>query len=303
LHRRLTVTLFTLLALVGIAACGSDDDPVAASGDSAAESTTSSVAPEEAPERIVSISPSATEMLFAIGAGDQVVAVDDNSNYPADVPTTDLSSFEPNVEAIAEYDPDLVVTSSDAADLVDGLETLDIAVLVQLAPTEIDQVYDQITELGDATGHADEAGELVSDMQSDLDEIAADVDAEGLTYYYELDPTFYSLTGQTFIGKLLGTLGLESIADAAESDVPDYPQLSAEHVIQSDPDLVLLADTKCCQQNAASLAARPGWAELSAVKGNHVVELDDDVASRWGPRLVDLLRQVAKAAGEVEPAE
>lgn len=301
MHRKLLTALVALLALTTLAACGDDDDGTAA-GSAGDTTETTAAAAEDAPERIVSISPSSTEILWAIGAGDQVVAVDDNSNYPSDVPTTDISSFEPNVEAIASYDPDLVVTASDAPDLVDGLEALDIPVLVHLAPTELDGVYDQIIALGNATGHTEEAEELVEEMQNDIDSIVDEVDAEGLTYYYELDPTFYSVTSETFIGKLLGRVGLESIADDAAADVPDYPQLSAEHIIESDPDLILLADTKCCQQDAAAVAARPGWNELRAVQEGHVVELDDDIASRWGPRIVELLRQVAKAAAEVEPA-
>jgi iron complex transport system substrate-binding protein len=300
LHRRITATVVAMLALIGLAACG-DDEPTVAGG---AGDTTETTAAEavEVPQRIVSISPTATEILWEIGAADQVVAVDDNSNYPSDVPTTDISSYEPNVEAIASYDPDLVVTSSDAPELVDGLEALDIPVLVHLAPTELDGVYEQITELGEATGHVEEAEELVAGMQADIESITGEVDASGLTYYYELDPTFYSVTGATFIGKVLGELGLTSIADDASAEAADYPQLSSEHIVASDPDLILLADTKCCQQDAAAVAARPGWNELRAVQQGNVVELDDDVASRWGPRLVDLLRQVAKAAAEVEPA-
>jgi len=292
-NRRLPVVLLTLLALAGLAACGDDGSPTVAADDGATEAT----AP--LPERIVSISPTATEILFAIGAGDLVVAVDDNSTFPSDAPTTELSSFEPNVEAIATYEPDLVVTAMDTPDVVDGLEALGIDVLVQAAPTELEGVYDQILELGDATGRADDAEALVAEMRAEIEEIAAEAAGEGLTYYYELDPTLYSVTGTTFIGKVLGTIGLTSIADTAQVGVPDYPQLSAEHIVQSDPDLILLADTKCCGQDAATVAERPGFAALTAVQEGNVVELDDDVASRWGPRIVELLRQVAKAAGEV----
>jgi iron complex transport system substrate-binding protein len=266
LHRRITVIL--LVALAGLVACGSDDADVAASGDVATTETSAAAPEEDLPERIVSISPSSTEILFAIGAGDQVVAVDDNSNYPEGVPTTDLSSFEPNVEAIAGYEPDLVVSSSDAPDLVDGLEALDIEVVVHLAPTEIDGVYEQITELGEVTGHEEEAEALVETMHAELDAIASEEAGAGLTYYYELDPTFYSVTGETFIGKVLGTIGLTSIADAAQSDVPDYPQLSAEYVVEQDPSLILLADTKCCGQDAAagpaSVASRRSRAATSS---------------------------------------
>jgi iron complex transport system substrate-binding protein len=300
-HRRLIAALLPLLAVAALAACGDDDSPSAgASGGS--DTTAASAGGGDAaavPQRIVSISPVATEILWAVGAADQVIAVDDNSNYPPDVPTTDISSFEPNVEAIAAYEPDLVVTSMGTPEVVDGLEAIGIPVLVQEAPDDLDGAYEQIVEIGEVTGHEQEAADLVEEMQRDLEEIAAQVDAEGMTYYYELDPTLYSLTSDTFIGIVLGHLGLVSIADAAPGG-GTYPQLSAEFVLDQDPDLILLADTKCCGQDVGSLAARPGWSELRAVQAGDVVELDDDIASRWGPRLVDLLRQVAEAAAGVE---
>ena len=249
------------------------------------------------PERIVSLSPTATEDLFAIGAGDQVIAVDDQSNYPADVPTTDLSGFEPNVEAIAGYEPDLVVFATEPGDLGSSLEGLGIMALQLDAAPNLDVAYDQIVQLGAATGHADEAEALVQQMRSDIQGLVDGADsATGTSFYYELDDTFYSATSKTFIGQLFGMLGLENIADAVGKGRGGYPQLSAEYIIESDPDLIFLADTKCCGQSAETVAERPGWAGLEAVTGGGVVPLDEDVAQRWGPRVVDLLRHIAEAA-------
>ncbi len=121
------------------------------------------------------------------------------------------------------------------------------------------------------------------------------------TFYHELDPTFYSVTSSTFIGEIYGLLGLVDIADAADPDGYGYPQLSAEYIIEQDPDFIFLADTKCCGQNAETVAARPGWDRLTAVEEGRIVELDDDVASRWGPRIVDLLATVAEAVKQLEP--
>jgi len=153
-----------LLALV-LAACGS-------SGGSSTPSPASTQAAPPAPHRIVSLSPPATESLFAIGAGEQVVAVDDQSNYPAEAPHTKLSSYQPNVEAIAAYNPDLVVISYDPTDVVAGSKKLHIPVLMQEAPTDLDGAYAQIEELGQATGHAAEAQDVVADMQSRIGTIA-----------------------------------------------------------------------------------------------------------------------------------
>jgi len=249
------------------------------------------------PRRIVSLSPTATEDLFAIGAGDQVIAVDDQSNYPADVPTTDLSGFEPNVEAIAGYEPDLVVFATEPGDLGSSLEGLGITALQLDAAPNLDIAYDQIEQLGAATGHVDESAALVEQMRSDIQGLVDEADpATGVSFYYELDDTFYSVTSKTFIGQLLRMLGLENIADAVGKGSGGYPQLSAEYIIESDPDLIFLADTKCCGQSAETVAKRPGWAGLTAVAEGGVVPLDDDVASRWGPRVVELLERISDAA-------
>jgi iron complex transport system substrate-binding protein len=255
------------------------------------------------PQAVISLSPTATEMLYAIGAGEQVIAVDDQSNHPPEAPMTDLSGFTPNVEAISSYGPDLVVVADDPAGLTDALAPLGIPVLSLPAATVFDDVYTQLEQLGVATGHVGEAAEVVAGMQAQVDEIVAGLPetATPLTYYHELDNTFFSVTSDTFIGQVYGLLGLQNIADAADPDgaAGGYPQLNAEFIITEDPDLIFLADVKCCGESAETVAARPGWADMTAVSTGAVVELDDDVASRWGPRIVDLLGQVSEAVGEV----
>ncbi len=266
------------------------------------ETTSGPVRIPERPRRIVSLSPTSTEVLFAIGAGDAVVAVDSLSDYPAEAPVTDLSAFQPNVEAIASFTPDLVVVSFDPGDLASGLEALGIPTILHPAASDLDDAYAQIEQLGAATGHLAEAAALVARMRSEIDDIVASLPAMPAppTYYHELDPTFYSVTSGTFVGELYDLLGLRNIADAADASGSGYPQLSAEYVIDQDPDLIFLADTRCCGQSAASVAERPGWDELTAVRTGRVVELDDSVASRWGPRIVDFLRTVADAVTALE---
>jgi iron complex transport system substrate-binding protein len=202
------------------------------------------------PTRIVSLSPTATEMLFAIGAGDQVVAVDDQSDFPPGVPTTELSGYEPNVEAIASYEPDLVVATSDAS--LKSLADLEIPLLVTPAPNTIDDAYTQFEQLGVATEHDAEAAEEVARIGTEIEEIVGslpDFD-EPPTYYHELDDTYFSVTSKTFIGEVYSRLGLENIADAADEDNTGYPQLSPEYIVDADPDLIFLADTRCCGQSA-----------------------------------------------------
>jgi iron complex transport system substrate-binding protein len=310
--RPLAAALAALVALFPLA-CGGDGDEAAAPRVTTAaveqpaarfpvtiEAANGPVVLEERPDRIVSLSPTATESLFAIGAGDQVVAVDDQSNHPADAPRTDLSGFQPNVEAIVGYEPDLVVAGFDPGGLVDGLEEVGATVLLQPAARDLDEAYAQIEELGAATGRVEEAGELVEDMDTRIGELveSASADAEGLSVYHELGPDLFSATSQTFIGSVYELLGLENIADEAGGGAPDYPQLSAEYVLSADPDLVVLADTRCCGQTAATLASRPGWKRIGAVADGRVVEAEDDVASRWGPRTVEFVELVAAAIEE-----
>jgi iron complex transport system substrate-binding protein len=257
------------------------------------------------PERIVSLSPTSTEMLFAIGAGDQVEAVDDQSNYPADAPATDLSGFEPNVEAIASYEPDLVVFSTEPGDLGAALAGLGIPALVQPAATTLDDVYEQIDELGVATGNASKAKDVVEGMRTEIDSITGSIEqpSKPVTFYHELDDTFYSVTSSTFIGQLYSLVGLRNIADKAKGAGGGYPQLSAEYILSADPDLIFLADTKCCGQSRQTVAKRPGWDRIAAVKNGGVIPLDDDIASRWGPRVVEYLRQIAGAVAHVLEAQ
>ena len=254
------------------------------------------------PHPIVSLSPTATEMLFAINAGHQVIAVDDQSNYPSDAPMTKLSGFQPNIEAIAAYKPDLVVASDDNGGLVHGLAALNIPVLIETAAKNLNDAYKQIEQLGAATGHAADASTLEKKMRADLAAITASLPkpAKALKVYHELDDTYYSATSATFIGQVYGLLGLKNIADGATAAAPDYPQLSAEYIVSSNPDLIVLADTKCCHQTLATVGARPGWSSIAAVKSGQVVGADDDIASRWGPRVVEFLQALAPHVKQLE---
>jgi iron complex transport system substrate-binding protein len=249
------------------------------------------------PERIVSLSPTSTEMLFAIEAGDQVEAVDDASTYPPKAPRTDLSGYEPNVEAIAGYEPDLVVMAEDPGGLVASLGRLGFPVISQPAAQTLEDTYEQIEELGVATGHQEDAAALTEDMQSRIEDLVTEAPSfdRTPTYYHELDQTFFTVTSETFIGQVYSLVGLRNIADQAKGAGTGYPQLSAEYILQADPDFIFLADTRCCGQSAKTVGRRPGWGDLQAVREGSVVELDDDIVSRWGPRVVDFLRSVVDA--------
>jgi len=267
--------------------------------------STGEVTLERRPEAIISLSPTATEILFAIEAASQVIAVDKDSNYPETAPVTNIDAIAPNVEAIAALNPDLVVLGFDPGDIESGLTALGIPAIVQFAGITLDDTYTQIEQLGDATGHAAAAAELVDNMQASIDDLQARAGEreEPLTYYHELDATLYSVTSTTFIGELYSIMGLENVADAADDEGFGYPQLSAEFILDVDPDIIFLADTKCCGQSASTLAERPGWDQLTALQAGSVVELDDDIASRWGPRVVEFLEAVATAIETYDAGE
>lgn len=253
------------------------------------------------PTRIVSLSPSATDDLFAVGAGKQVVAVDSLSTYPKQAPVTKLSAFTPNVEAIAKYRPDLVVVGFDENHVVEQLAKLHIRVLLAPAAANFGQVYDEIARIGKVTGHAATARAVVAHMKQQVARLVKSVPRPPtpLTVYQELDPTYYSVTSHTFIGQMYTLLGVKDIADGA-SGASDYPQLSAEYIVASNPSLIVLADTVCCGQSYATVAARPGWGTIAAVRHHDVVRIDDSIASQWGTRTVLFLKAVASAVKTLE---
>ena len=246
------------------------------------------------PTRIVSISPTATEILFAIGAGKQVIAVDDQSNFPTTAPKTKLSGFQPNVEAIVAYKPDLVVMSQSDK-VTDALRALKVPILVQTAASTLDDTYMQMAQLGTLTGNSGGASFAAARMKKQIRDAIASTPKVSLTYYHELDPTFFTVTSKTFVGSVYALFGLKNIADAAPGADSGYPQLSNEFIVKANPALIFLADVKCCAQSAAELSKRAGWDKLSAVRRKGVIALDDDVASRWGPRVPEQVKAVADA--------
>ncbi len=312
--RRLTALLVPCLLAVGLSGCGSSSSGSSTSGSSKPSVSTASTASggfpatvtvagvtvrvAHRPTTIVSLSPTSTEMLYAVDAGEQVKAVDEYSTYPPQAPRTKLSGTQPNVEALIAEHPDLVVIDANRGGLVKRLAALSVPVLVLPAAATLDDVYSEISALGTVTGHAAQARQENDRLRGQIQRIlAASHTKTSASYYYELDPTYYTVTSTTFVGQLFKLLGLHSIADAASgaSASGGYPQLSAEFIVKANPDYVFLADSLCCKATAASVAARPGWSVIAAVKEHHVVPLNDDIASRWGPRIVDLLQTVADA--------
>jgi iron complex transport system substrate-binding protein len=313
--RALTAAVAAAAGLAMVAGCSSSSSSSATASSSPTSSTGAAAAVfpvtvtpsngkvtiKAEPQHIVSLSPTATEDLYAVGAGKQVVAVDSDSDYPSGVPHTALSGLTPNVEAIVKYNPDLVIASQDSNGLVSGLVKLGVPVLIEPAAASLADAYDQIEQIGAATGHTAQAATTVSTMKS---EIAADVkqagaDHSGISYYWELSANpYYSATSSTFMGQIAALFGVKNIADKADkASDGGYPELSQEYIVSAKPQIVFLADNQAADggQTPRVVSTRPGWAGIPAVKTGQIVALDDDIASRWGPRLPQLVAQLAQA--------
>lgn len=310
--RRTIVSLLTIFSLF-TAACG--DDATAPDSAPATTGADSSAAirgypvriPHDAgeteiraaPGRIAALSATHVEMLFAIGAGDRLIAGDLFSNHPPDgVADLELiDSFNLNVESVIALAPDLVVLSFDPGRAVEALETAGIPTLLLGTASDLDAVYAQIDALGLAVDRRDAASALVDEMRTEIAAVATRSagDLAGVTFYHESDPfSFYTPNSSSFIGSLYALLGMANIADDAPDEFGSgFPQLSPEFIVAADPDVVFLAGFG---ETPETLASREGWESMSAVASNRVIVLDYDVASRWGPRVVDLVRAIAVGA-------
>ncbi|MDP2948117.1 MAG: ABC transporter substrate-binding protein [Chloroflexota bacterium] len=246
-----------------------------------------------APQRIVSLSAGATEIFFAIGAGQQVIAVDRFSDFPAEARIRpQLDAFQPSVEAIAGLQPDLVLMFFDPGGVVDGLERVGSTVLFLDAPESVDGVLEQIRLLGRVTGHVPQAEALIQSMQARIDAVGkklADV-PQGPRIFHEVDATLYTAAPNSFVGDLYTILRAQNIAAGAAQA---YPQLSQEVIIERDPEVIILAD-EAYGESPQTVKARAGWSSISAVKSDRIYSIDPNIVSRPGPRLVEALETLAR---------
>lgn len=244
---------------------------------------------DKRPTRILCLSASATQMLYDIGAGSQVVGVDKYSTYPANAPRTKLTGAETSAESYLHYKPDLVVVAYNEGSVEQQLAKLAIPDLVLPPASSLADVYTQLRLLGEATGHRAPATASASTLAARVKRIVAGAGTagKGQTYFLELSPppSIYTATSQTFVGAELALFGMKNVADKAAHH-SSYPEVSAEYILAQDPDWVFLADTVCCQVTVASFDHRPGFNVLLAVKDGHVVGVNDSWASQWGPHTI-----------------
>ncbi|HEU4759742.1 MAG TPA: ABC transporter substrate-binding protein [Dehalococcoidia bacterium] len=245
------------------------------------------------PQHIVALAPSFAETLFAIGAGDAIVAVDENTNYPSEAAAkTKVSGFQPSVEGIAGLQPDLVLIFFDPGGVQDALQQLGIPVLFLATPATVEGVLEQIEILGKASGHASDAASLAGEMRKGIKALTdklADV-AQGPRVFHELDPSLFTTCPGEFTHDMYVLLKAQNIA----AGVSGLCQMSNEAVIQADPEVIILADEPA-GESAQTVAARPGWDQIAAVRSGRVEAVDPDIVSRPGPRLVEAMKVLARA--------
>lgn len=238
------------------------------------------------PKRIISLSPSITEILFEIGSGNQVIAVDNLSNYPNETPISDISAYDPNVEAISLFNPDLVILSYNIKNLKTALKKIGIETIYLPAPLNFEDILDQIDYLGQKTGNEDKAKKLISKMKSKMKTLQNLRENKPATkIYHELDPNYYSPSKFSFIGDIYQKLNYKNVANKADITNLGYPKLSPELIISENPDLIILPgkDNKYVEK----VKSRPGWNYIKAVKKNNFLLTNNDIASRWGPRILN----------------
>ena len=274
-------------------------DPDGADAPPDVEATTTTAAPVPVPEpaaigRIVSMSPTHTETLFALGLGEFVVAVDSLSDFPAEAASVrrdDLNADSADLSALLTFDPDVVVVGDDPTGLVGRLNEAGVASFSGPPASSLDEVFEQIRGVASLVGRPELADDLIASMLAEIDDIVTSVPPGERTYFHEIDPSLVTIAPGSFLDSLYGELGLTSIVGA--SDPSGITQLTSDQVVAADPDVIVLADTECCGVTIDQLATRAGWSGIAAVNDGAVVSLTDDLVMRWGPRVVELLRLVA----------
>ena len=291
------------LALLAVACDDDDGEGGAAEADPAAESPAfprtiedsggTSVTIAAPPQRIVSHSPGATEILFAIGAGGRVVAADEFSDYPAATAQLERVAYaSPDPERELALDPDLVLMAGNQLQQVEQFRGLGMTVLYVEEAATVAGVLDSVRLFGELTGNEQRAEALAEEMRARIEAVTAELaDFErGPRVFFELDATLFTVGSDTFVGDLLTLLKASNIAEGATSP---FPQLTAEAVIEANPEVVLLADGEF-GESLETACARPGWSAIAACETGRVHAIDPDLTNRPGPRVVEGLEQIAR---------
>ncbi|MFB4473184.1 ABC transporter substrate-binding protein [Oceanobacillus caeni] len=316
--KKLMSLLFLMFFAIGmIAGCGSEE-PKDANTDNNAENTEQAeqagdqafpvtitdatdqeVTIEKEPEKIVSLIPSNTEIAFALGLGDKVVGVSDNDNYPEEVADIEkIGGMEFNIEKIISLEPDLVLAhASSMGSSEEGFQQLrdsGIPVLVVNDATNFNQVYDTIQIIGQVTGTEEEAETIITDMKNEFDDIQAKAEevADKKSVIFEISPAPEIYVGgkNTFMDEILATINADN---AIEEE--GWPKVDEETLLGYNPDVIITTYGEYTEDAIDQVKERKGWEDVTAVKEDQVFDVQTDLVSRPGPRLVEGVKEVAKA--------
>lgn len=308
--QRIRYLLLAVLLLAVVSACGTAPAPTATPPAPAApaafpvtitDAAGRSVTIKALPQRIVSLAPSLTEDLFAVGAGDQVVGVTTYCNYPPEAATREriggYSAKTISLEKVVALKPDVVFAEKGAhKDTIAALEQMNVTV-VAVDATTFAEVYTSLELLGRLTGHSDKASAVVSDMKTRIkaitDKTATIAPDKRLRVFWEIwDEPLMTAGPKTFSGRILEMAGGVNIFADVDKD---WPQVSAEEIIARNPAVIMGPDTHADKLTVDVIGKRPGWEKLSAVTSGRIHFINGDTVSRAGPRLAEALHDTAVA--------
>ena len=294
-----SLSALVLLSFIAIIACGSNENStkmLTQLDSSYSVSFTDEMGMKtfvEAPERIASFSPEITEIIYSLGSGNKMIAINDSSDYPFETDALPKLGFMSiNAESIIQYEPNLIILTAGFEDVAQKLDDLGYQVVFLDAPKNIDGLYRNINILGRILKQESASENLITQLRSQVQEAVSKVsqleDVDKRSVFLEIDPTLYTVSNNSLIGHLLGLANVVNIAGSVNGS---YPQLTLEFIIDSDPDIILLADTDF-GGSVENTLVRNGWGNLSAVKNKQIFAIEADWISRAGPRFILGLRQI-----------
>jgi len=270
-----------------------------AKGTQVASVSTAPETTESYPQRIISLSPSTTETLFAIGAGDQVVGVTSYCNYPEEAASREIvggfSAKTISIETIISLNPDLVIAGVSAHQpIADTLRAAGIAVL-SIEPKSVDDIKSVIEELGIITGHKEQGKAVSDDITKRIDAVSSKLSMldERVRVFYEVwDAPLMTAGPESFTGQMISYAGGDNIFSDVEGD---YPQVSSEVLISRNPQAILASNSHGEKLTLDAMKEREGWVNIDAFKNNNVILLDGNIVSRPGPRVIDAIEMIASS--------
>jgi len=252
--------------------------------------------------KIISLSTTHTEIIQSLGAENTLVGVDAFSEV--DFPVRVIDAYTVTAEELVPLNPDVVIIAFDFNGIVEGLEAQEINYVLLPPARNLDDVYAQITNIGEMVNKKSEASSTIRDMKLEINRIINNSNYQDITVYHEIGYSYgiYSVNSESLIGEIYNLLGVTNIADSEEDPYGSgYPALSQEMVIESDPDFIVVGHSDYLNKD---LSIRDGWSDLSAVQNSRVFFLDDTLASNWGTttlQLVEILAATFEESAETNP--